>query len=106
MPETEKPEPKGVLAIWTSPDGDVIATAADFDRGGYGGFKLWEAQRMRARNSVMHRAVRAYCSDRVTDAIDTYIVEQIAGAMGKKGHKITCRAVGWPDDVAEEVKRR
>lgn len=37
----------------TSPDGDVIATAADFSRSGYGGFKLWEAQRMRARDAEM-----------------------------------------------------
>lgn len=107
-PEKTKPSPRGVIAIMTSPTGDVIATAADFDRQGYGGFKLWEAQKIRARQQVQWAAVRAYCSNVVTDAITSYVSTQIADELCQKergGHKITYRAIGYPEDVAAEVER-
>lgn len=57
---TEMSEPQGVIAIMTAPDGDVIATATDFNRSGMGGCKLWEAQMWRARQQVKWSAVKAY----------------------------------------------
>lgn len=103
---SEKPDPQGIIAIMTSPDGDVIATATDFNRSGMGGCKLWEAQMWRARDQVKWAMVRAYCSPAVTDALSSYLLEQIANEMIRKGHKLTLRAVGYPDDVRSEVERR
>lgn len=94
-------EPKGIIAIWTDPEGNVIATEADFDRSGYGGCKLWEAQRMRVNRAIAWSAVRAYCSPAVTDALTSYLLEQIAREMRNKGHKVTLREIGWGADVAE-----
>lgn len=103
--EQKRPDPRGVVAIMTSPTGHVIATAADFDRSGYGGFKTWEAQRMRVRDQVKWATVRAYCGEAVVQAIDSYISTQIADALCRNGHRITIRSVGYPDDVAEEIER-
>lgn len=90
----------------TAPDGDVIATASDFNRSGMGGCELWEAQMWRARDQVKYATVRAYCSTVVSDAITSYLSTQIADELCRKGHKITLRAVGYPEDVALEIQRR
>lgn len=99
-------QPQGIIAIMTAPDGDVIATATDFNRSGMGGCKLWEAQKWRASDQVKWAAVRAYCSDVIVKSISSYISTQIADELCRKGHKITYRAIGYPDDVAAEVERR
>lgn len=98
-------EPVGVLAIMTSPDGQVIATASDFERQAPGGYKLWEAQRYRARQQVMWATVRAYCSDAIVDAITDYLSTQIAEALCRKGHRITIKAIGWNEEISAEVAR-
>ena len=107
-PEAEKKaaEPRGVIAIITSPAGDVITTASDFNRSGAGGYKLWEAQRYRAVQQAKYAVVRAYASSVLIDALDSYVVEQIADSLLRKGkHKLSLRAVGWPDDVDQELRR-
>lgn len=102
----EKPkDPCGVIAIMTNSTGDVIATAADFERQGYGGFKLWEAQRMRACDQAKWATVRAYCSDAVVKAISSYVMTQIADELISKGHKLNVRAVGYSDEIAADVRR-
>lgn len=109
MTEEKKIEPQGVIAIMTRSDGYVIATAADFERQGYGGFKLWEAQRIRAERDVKFKAVRAYCSDFLYNALDSYTVERMAEDMCQRErgkHKITLRSVGYPDDIKEAIERR
>jgi hypothetical protein len=98
-------EPCGVIAIFTSADGDVIATASDFNRSGYGGFKIWEAQRSRACQAVKWKAVQAYCSTAVSDALSSYLCEQVADALISKGHKLSVRAVGYSEEIAADVKR-
>lgn len=97
--------PRGVIAIMTSPDGDVIATHADFDRSAPGGCKLYEGQMWRARQQVKWAAVRAYCSPVITKALGGYMLEQIADALCKDGHKIRYRAIGYPEDVTAELER-
>jgi hypothetical protein len=102
-------QPQGIIAIMTNATGDVIATAVDFERQGYGGFKLWEAQKQRAGQQVRWATVRAYCSPVVANAITSYISTQIADELchkGRGGHQITYRAIGYPEDVAAEVARR
>lgn len=99
-------EPQGIIAIMTAPNGEVIATATDFNRSGMGGCKLWEAQSWRARDAVKWQAVRAYSSTVLTEALSSYLCTQIADALCQKGHKITLRAVGYGDDIAREVARK
>lgn len=105
---TEAKEPQGVIAIVTSPRGDVIATAADFQRSGYGGFKLWEAQKMRARDSARRETIRRYSSPLLSDALDGYAVDVICQRLfsgAPASHKITFRAVGYDDETADAVER-
>jgi hypothetical protein len=107
MSEEQAKEPCGVLAIMTRcDDGHVIATAADFQRSGYGGFKLWEAQKIRARDAVKRQAVRAYCSEVLTNALESYTIERIADDLLTKrgGHKITMRSVGYLDEIAAAIE--
>lgn len=104
--EKKKPDPRGVIAIMTAPDGSVIATHADFDRSAPGGCELWEGQKWRARQQVKWGAVRAYCSPVIMDALGGYMLEQVADALCQRGHKITYRAIGYPDpDVIDAVQR-
>lgn len=100
-------DPQGIIAIMTAPDGDIIATATDFNRSGLGGCKLWEAQKWRARDQVKWAAVRAYCSTVVSDALSSYTMTKVAEDLLDKGkHKITYRAIGYSEEVALEVERR
>lgn len=101
-----KNDPCGVLCIMTRSDGHVVATASDFERQAPGGFKPWEGQLYRAREQVKLATVRAYCSDFVVNAISSYVSTQIADELCRKGHKITCRAIGYDDEITAEVARR
>lgn len=103
--EKKKPDPRGVIAIMTTPDGSVIATHADFNLSAPGGYQLWEGQKWRAREQVKWATVRAYCSDVVVSAISSYTSTKIADELCQKGHRITYRAIGYPEDVAAEVER-
>lgn len=78
-------EPQGVIAIMTLPTGHVAATHADFERQGYGGFKLWEAQRIRAGDAVKRKAVRVYCSEMVTQHLESYTLDRIAEDLIQRG---------------------
>ena len=103
---TEKTDPQGVIAIMTLPTGHVAATHADFERQGYGGFKLWEAQKHRAGDTVKRMAVRAYCSEMVTQHLESYTLDRVAEDLMQRGKwRITYRAIGYPDDVADAVER-
>lgn len=106
MAEPKANEPQGVIAIVTSPDGHVIATVADFARDGYGGCKLWEAQRMRATKFVWWEVVKAYSSPVLSDDLGDYLLDQIGEALRRKGHKLTLRAVGYSEEMAAEIERR
>lgn len=105
MAEDKNPNPCGVIAIMTTPTGEVIATHADFDRSAPGGCKLWEGQKWRASEQVKWATVRAYCSDIVVKSISSYLSTRIADELCQKGHKITYRAIGYPEDVMSEVER-
>lgn len=74
-------DPIGVVCVY-SKDGRVIASASDFATDGYGGCSLQEAQTIRARRSLCHAVVDAYCSRVVLDALSTHDCEQIVGKLG------------------------
>ena len=106
MSEEKKIEPQGVIAIVTLPTGHVAATNADFERQGYGGFKLWEAQKHRAGDAAKRKAVREYCSDIVFQHLETYTIDRIADDLFSRGKwRMTYRAIGYPEDVAAAISR-
>jgi hypothetical protein len=101
-------EPQGVIAIATSPTGHVVAVAHDFGLGGAAGFKQHKRQIMVARARLYRAIVHAYCSSALTGALDEYTIERVAQDLfsEKGGHRITWRAIGYPDEIAEEIERR
>lgn len=103
----KSPEPCGVIAIITSADGYVIAAESDFERQTPGGFKLWDAQRIRAADLAASAAVKAYCNPVLANSLDPYLCLQIWRALREKGkYRMTFRAIGYPEDVQAELDRR
>lgn len=92
------PIPDGVIALLVGKDGHVWATAADFDLSGYGGFKLHESQRIRARQAMRREFVRRTCNPDVAGALDNYTVEKIVEEVCRRlGHAEVFMLVGHPD---------
>lgn len=93
---TEKQKgPKGVGCILTSPTGAVMAHAFDFDSGGYGGFKHWEAQKMRAEHAVAAEYMRHYAYGDLASVIEPYQAREIITRLCRnKGYKQTYINVG------------
>jgi hypothetical protein len=58
------------------------------------------------RDQVKWQAVRAYCSSIMADALSSYTMTKVAEDLLGKGHRITLRAIGYPDEIAREVERR
>lgn len=99
-------EPQGVIAIMTLPTGHVAATHADFERQGYGGFKLWEAQKLRAGDAVKRKAVHAYCGEMVTQHLESYTIDKVVEDLMRRGKwRVTYRAIGYDEDIADAVSR-
>lgn len=94
--QTKITVPPGCLGIYTDEEGRIIASVSDFDRSGYGGFTLYQGQRIRAEKALAHEIVRAYCSDVVARSLDTYGCEQIVRKL--KG-KMTFIPVGHTDET-------
>lgn len=84
----------GVLAIFTDPEGDVVASVSDFDRSGYGGFTLEEAQKLRATRALNDAVIRAYCSERILTCITDGGADQIVRAMERNGWRRTVLPIG------------
>lgn len=94
----EKQSPDGVIAILVSADGRVMASASDFDRGGYGGYKLHEAQRLRARKMLAINFARDYCSPAFLEGVETYDLEKVVRALVQKGKaREHIELIGHPD---------
>jgi len=89
--------PAGVVAIYTDPDGIVIESVADFDRSGYGGFTLLQGQEMRARRELAYAVMRAYCSDRVWDALKDRATDMLS-RLERGGGMVTLISIGHEAD--------
>lgn len=95
---TAEPAPLGCVGIYTDEEGHVIVSVSDFDRSGYGGFSLYEGQRLRVQRALSAAVVGAYCSRVVTRSLDTYDCEQIVRKL--KG-KMTFIPVGHTQEHHE-----
>lgn len=88
---------KGVVAIFVCKNGHTISTVADFDKQKYGGFNLKESQRARAKQAIVGKVVRAYCSPALTDNISDYTYSRIFDDLISNGAKIHYEYVGHED---------
>lgn len=82
---------KGVVAILTHPDGDVIAHAADFNKTSPGGYEQVEAQKIRARRVLAKQFIENTCADFVAMAMPTHQAEELMNTL-RRGHgfKVKC----------------
>lgn len=96
--EPVPPSPDGVVALMIGADGHVWATAADFDRSGYGGFELHQAQRIRARGALRREFVRRVCNTSIAATFSTYTVDQmIEDIVRREEHREAFLLIGHPD---------
>ena len=68
---------KGVVGIFANENGRAIATVSDFKRDGYGGFSLFQSQRIRCRKALVMEVVRKYSSPDLYRAVGIYEAEKI-----------------------------
>lgn len=90
---------QGVVAVLTDDKGRVAANAADFDRAGYGGCSMQEAQTIRVKTRLAIAFIRAYASDAITKVTDTYDAEQAVRKLcDQHGWKMTVIPIGYEDE--------
>lgn len=96
--ETETTEPKGVVAMLSSPEGHVTAEHS-FDKGSAAGFKQHEMQKMRARDRLYRAFMDAYCSPVISKATDEFERKKIVDTLVRDhGWKLYFHYVGYNDE--------
>jgi hypothetical protein len=94
--------PKGIGAILTRGDGEVLCHSFDFELASYGGFKLWEAQRIRARNGCCRKFIQQWTYGDVASVLETYDAEKIVDSLCRdKGYRMTFVSIGHEIDDKE-----
>lgn len=86
---------EGVVAIFVCKLGHIIETAADFEKGGAAGISQKDNQRYRAKNALIGKVVRAYCSPNLTDNISNCTYDRIFNDLLKRGAKVHYEYVGY-----------
>lgn len=105
--QNQKREIKGAVAIVTLSDGRVTASYGDFERSAYGGFRLPEAQAIRATDMVRRRAVIQFVGPAMAEWLSAYTVSKIWDDMRDKGGaRITVIPIGYEGEDAEVIVRR
>lgn len=98
MSETQRLKPPpGAVAVFTDKLGRVVASVSDFESGGYGGYSLFDAQKMRAQRMLALEVVRGYCSEMILDGLETHDCVQIVQRLVQKGARVTVIPVGHED---------
>lgn len=81
----EEPNPSGVVGLFIAPDGHVVAEVTDFERAGYGGFSLEEAQKIRCRKALNREIISMFSSPALSDHVSEYYAEGIVREMIERG---------------------
>lgn len=89
---------QGVVAIFICKLGHTIETAADFGKGGAAGISQQENQKYRAKNALIGKVVRAYCSPNLTDNISNYTYDRIFNDLLENGAKVHYEYIGYEED--------
>jgi hypothetical protein len=96
MSEKQKP-PHGIVAVFITPEGRVIAHAASFEPGAPAGFSQQEFQTIRARRSLSLETVRALSGDDIGNAIDEHTAGRITETLLSKGFKQHFIPIGYDE---------
>lgn len=90
--------PCGVVMLCTDNTGHEIATVTDFERSGYGGFTLKEAQRIRCKRSIARAVIDRYASPVIGENMAEYHRDDLLKRLIDKGWKLHTVYVGYPED--------
>jgi len=85
--------PKGVVGVFVSPKGDVIASVAVFERVS-GATSLLNGQHMLAEGRLAYAVTKAYCAPDFANAIGDYDREKIMRDMRGSGFKAVYSPIG------------
>lgn len=92
--------PTGVVAIFTSNDGRVVASACDFIREAPGGCSLREGQESRVRRTLQRKVVYEMCNDHLASVMGTFTLSELVLEMERKhGYRTTIIHVGGEDET-------
>jgi hypothetical protein len=80
--------------------GDMVETASDFDRQGYGGFTLREAQTIRVRDGLKRAFLRGFLFERLTSKSSGYFCDQFWENAHEHGYRLETFPIGY-DEVVE-----
>jgi hypothetical protein len=97
----DKRTPFGVVAIFIDKEGDVVASVSDFKQDGYGGFSLFEAQKIRVERKIATAVMGAYCSAVILDALDDEDCRRIVRRLVQKGARISIVPIGHDERQAQ-----
>ena len=87
--------PKGIVGIFTTPKGEVIASVTVFEQAHPGGWRLIEAQKSLAARRLALAVARAYCAPDYADATSEYDREKTMNTLRGKGFKASYIPVGY-----------
>lgn len=87
-------KPKGIIGVFTSPCGEVVASVSVFEQTRSCGITLLEAQKLLARRRLAFELAKSYCARVYAENLDDYVREKIMNAMQCKGFKATYIPVG------------
>ncbi|TPL30220.1 hypothetical protein [Mesorhizobium sp. B2-4-7] len=88
---------QGVCGVVTAPDGHVVATHADFERQGYGGFSLEEAQTIRVKEGLKRAFLRAFLFEGLTSKTSGYFCEQFWENAREHGYRMETFPIGYSE---------
>ena len=94
-PETVAESPRGCVMLCTDPQGNEIATITDFERSGYGGFTLKEAQRIRCKRQIARAVIDRYASPVIAENMAEYHRDSLLQSLLKKGWRIHEIYIGY-----------
>lgn len=89
---------RGICGIVTTPDGVVVATHSDFERQGYGGFTLQEAQTFRVKNGLKRSFLRAFMFDNLIRKSSSYFCEQFWENAREHGYRMETFPIGYDEE--------
>ncbi len=96
----EKIAPSGIVVLITDSVGREMAHAGDFDRAGYGGFTLADAQTMRAKAAALRDLMHRLANEDLANAIiSSHTIERVYEEMARKaGFRMHIVNVGGKHD--------
>lgn len=87
-------QPQGIVGVFTSPDGGVVAQVAVFERPS-GCRTRREGQESLARRRLSFEVARRFCARDYADALSEMARDSAMGTLRDRGYKATYFPVGY-----------